>query len=842
MCGVGWLRHYPPWLQPSPPRDFFMRRGLGPPPRDGFAIIPRGSSRRPLGLPPGGVLVLEGVLDGLGGMAAPLSPVAPAVVPFWGSIRALGGDRCDERGVKRGGQGLLGGAGAHTGWSMMRIVNLLIVVAAGLAAAEIPVETGSPLARLGDVERQAALNEGWQATTVALPEGHQRLDALVAACVAAKIDVRLEEGVDGSQALDFPGFRGPAWEALTNIATWFDLDFRPGIEHTGDQWWSRGDDGQSMPWHDGGLILCAPGPGVSSPRSVCGPLLVEVHQALLRRGGNADAGTLELALRLRIEPRSENLVLGEARVQWTQVTVDGQQIEPILENGDPERLGRMRLNGVDRDAPFVTLVGEARLAIQEPFAVEADLTPGDTAVVTLGSQQAKITLLDRDQAQVAGKRAACVVLTYPSKVLNGPFDIAVSDGDQAIASQGGSSRHDFDAESEQVQYLAGLGEGSHHVTVRGLRRLGMINQPIEATVDGGLLASAPMQRDRPGEQASQVTLPGGSTTLAEALTALRASGNEVLVDLGVDTGRSADLAAYQGPFWNALLHIVDTYHLDLLPPAAANTDADRNGRRSSGLGSSAQSTVRFVGGAARIGALADSALPPAIRCWANGPVLIEVVSTTPMVTRSLSGGSSDVVVAMRVRLEPCLPAEQAADAMIWWASGGMNQTASVRADVPEGMPPVEGPLSVLTLSGLPMNPPAVTVQGLLAFRLQERIQATATLELGGQTTVLLGGVPITVGLGTIRDGDQTGLTLRYVRDRFDRLEPAVTDDQGRTIESRGRSSRGHNRSVDEQWTMPGLQEKTLYTVSIATQRTRSEPSLPVQVTISPSASSDGSAP
>jgi hypothetical protein len=31
--------------------DFLIRRGFGPPPRDGFAIFPRGCGRRPLVLP-----------------------------------------------------------------------------------------------------------------------------------------------------------------------------------------------------------------------------------------------------------------------------------------------------------------------------------------------------------------------------------------------------------------------------------------------------------------------------------------------------------------------------------------------------------------------------------------------------------------------------------------------------------------------------------------------------------------------------------------------------------------------------------------------------------------------
>lgn len=705
---------------------------------------------------------------------------------------------------------------------MRRSLCALLLACASLSAAEIEVETGSALARLTEAERQEALTETWKATLIVLPDGKRTLGELVELCSAGGFAVRLDDGVDPTQTVEFPGFKGTGWEAVLQVATWFELDLRPGAEQTGEQWWAGGQEGHSVPWQSGAVVL-VPAHGPTLPRHANGGVLVEIADAALRRVGDAETATLDLALRLRLEPRSDELAVTDARIAWTTVTVDGRAMAVQPAPNDAEQVGRLRVGDIVGEVPFVALRGIARIAIHEPFVLDLELAPGDTAVVPLGDQQARISLLDRDQAQAAGKRAACVVVTYPGQVLQGPFEISVHDGEQTIAAQGTAARHDFNADSEQVQYLAGLGAAQHRVSVRGLRRLGSVSQEIEAALDLGAFAALAQPGIPPGA-ATRVVLAAGETTLAAAVAALRQSGNEVLLDLGVDTSITATLVAYDGPFWGAAVQVAQRFGLDLLPPALP-VAAEPTGRRRSSTATTTQGDVRFAGGPARLGRRTEGLAPPMERFSACGPLLIEVVRSHGLTTRTLTGSHREQVVELRLRLEPLLTDAAVTDGTVWWAS--MAGDANVRPGVPTGLTPPEAPLVAVTLTGLTPGP--VRLDGMVGFRLQERLNATTTLRLGGSATVLLADAPVTVSLGPVRDGEQMGLTLRYQRDRLERLEPMVADAEGRVQEARGRSSRSSNRMVDEQWALPGLRPDQDYTITLSTQRLRAEPTLPIVV-------------
>ncbi len=710
-------------------------------------------------------------------------------------------------------------------------VRILFVTAVTLCAvvntAEITIETGSALARMSGAERQEALTQAWQATPVVLPDGKQTLGDLVAACTDAGFALRLDDSVDATQSLEFPGFRGSAWDAVLHLAAWFDLDVRPGAEQTGEQWWSGGPEGHSVPWQSGAVVL-GTAQGAPLPRSVSGGLFVEIADATLRRLGADERGTLDLAVRLRLEPRSDALAVTDARVAWTSVTVDGRVVDATPTPNEADQVGRLRLTDIPGASPFVILRGVARIAVHEPFVLDLALSPGDSALVPLGDQQARISLLDREQAQAAGKRAACVVVSYPGQVLQGPFDVTVHDGDQPIAAQGTAARHDFNTDSEQVQYLAGLGATQHRITIRGLRRLGMVSQELECQLDLGAFAGHSPVVTVPGA-ASTVSWAGGDTSLADAVAALRRSGNEVLLDLGVDTTATATLAPYNGTFWEATVLIVQRFGLDILPPAVQPTVSAPSRRRTSTTTASTLSEVSFAGGPARLGRRGDGSTPPQVRLTSCGPVLVEVVRTHAVSTRTLTGATREHVVELRLRLEPRLAHEEVTDGTVWWAStaGG----ATVRPGIPAGMTALEAPLVAVTVTDLGTAAGPLQLAGMVGFRLQERLRTSTTLRVGDTGTVLLADTPVTVALGPVRDGDQLGLSLRYQRDRLERLEPVVTDSEGRTQESRGRSSRSSNRMVDEQWTLPGLRAEQDYTIVISTQRLRAEPSLPIVVNL-----------
>jgi len=717
----------------------------------------------------------------------------------------------------------------------MRIfIAILVLCGAALVAADIPLENGSTLARLPAAERSEALTRAWQPLVITLPEGRQTLAELVGHCTKAGLQLSLDAQVSGEQTVEFPGFQGTSWEAILQLCAWFAVEPRPTGDRAGEQWWSNDNRGQSLPWQSGPVVLVAGTPGlIAPPRQANGALLAEAYEVQIRQEGDAGPRLLDLALRLRQEPRANALGLSDARVTWSSVTCDGNVVEADILNTEAEQVGRLRLPvPAGSEAPLVVLRGTVQLPIQEPFLLECDLTPGDTAVVAVGEHTAKITLLDRDQAQAAGKRAACVVITYPSTELQGPFEITVTDGEHVVAAQGSSARHDFQAESEQVQYLAGLGANRHHLRISGLRRLGEVTQAVALTIDvGSLPVRSPAVAEIPG-QASTVHWHAGEHTLAEALTALRTSGNDVLADLGVETTRSAHLAEFSGTFWQAALVVSNAYGLDLLPGATVTSTDGGNRRRANAASNPAQGEALLTGGAIRLARLAPGAIPPQQRCTASGPLLIEIVERTLITSRSLAGSQRDLVVHLRLRMEPRLPAAEASNAVVWWAHADLGSAvAPVRAGLPAGLVTNQLNTTAITIGLQAPQQAAIQVQGLLGFRLQETLQAKATLRLNDSTTVLLGDTPVELALALSREDQAPGLTLRYLRDRFERFEPVITDPRGNPLEIRRRSSHGNPRQMEDQWGLPALVEGVAYTITLTTQRTRAEPTLPITVLI-----------
>lgn len=697
---------------------------------------------------------------------------------------------------------------------------ILLLGALTVTAAEIEVLPDGPHREVEAI--QAGLERDWQGTAVTLPEGRHTLADLVALIAATGLDLHLD-GACATEAIDHPGFAGSAWEALLEICAWYEVRILPGADQIGEQWWARGEDARSIPWQSGGVVLAPLSQALPPPAAACGPLLVEARRVVLRRGDD-DTASLDLSLRLRAEPRRGLATIGDARVLWTSTTIDGAGHEAVSFQ-DADRLGDLRFERVVGDLPLVELHGEVRLQMQEPFAVTANLKPGDTAVVPLGSGTARIQLLDRDQAKAAGKRAACVVLTYPAQQLNGPFAITVADGDETIASQGSSSRHDFDADSEQVQYLAGLGADTHRISIRGLRRLGTVVRPVALSIDTGILATAP----RHGEAqvaAAPVDLPDGPVALGQALQALRASGNEVLVDLGVDTTREAALPGGRQDFWEAVLAVATAFDLDILPPLSdAGEGAQGQGPRSGPPGTRSQSTAHILGGPVRLGRGGGGAIE---RLRACGPLLVECAAVERLESLSLDGASRSLVCRARLRVEPRLATKTITDAVVWW-SGTAGRT-DAPFTVTAGPPDERGLLSV-TLTGLPAHAGPMDLDGLVAWRIQEPVSVSADLTLGQQASLVLGEMPVSAELGSIRDGTSTGLILRYVRDGNDRIEPQLIGPDGKTLSSRGRSSRGNQRSFEDQWNYPGLEAGAVYRLTLGTVVTRGEPTLPLRLRI-----------
>lgn len=716
---------------------------------------------------------------------------------------------------------------------------LLGLFASLVTSAEITVPATNPWSALSGADLQTALQQAWSPTQVHIPAGRQTLDQALAALRSSGLDVQRYAAMPADQVIDFPGFEGNAWDALLTLCTWFDLRLLPGVDASGEQWWNRGDDGQSMPWQTGTVTLAPVGDLPANPITAIGALLAEAHTLELRQ--TPDATSMDIALRLRLEPIARTMTIGDIRVVWNSVQVDGLAVEatPVLQG--PDQVGLLHLNNISSLAPYISLQGEARIMLQEPFDISVDLQPGDTAIVPLGDQQATIQLLDRDQAKANGRRGACILFSYPGTALSGPFELSAIDGEVTISNSGSSSRHDVQGSSEQVQYVAGLGAGVHHVHVVGLRRLGTIVKPIQCTIDGGALPQSPTSlRQASSTQATIVQWPGGPTSLRDAIIALRGSGNDILVDLGVDVQQTAELQPFNGTFWQGCLHVMQAYDISLLPaPAADATVKNARVRAVLEMGQdSTAATATFTGGAVRLGQRRSDTTKKNERhvsptFFACGPMLAEVVDVQPVTIRTLTGTSRNLMASLRLRLEPQVDVSRIQNGTVAWATAcGQDQAGTVAAAPTDTTTPAAAGTLTVAITDVPSQHGPLLIQGLAAYRLQQDLQATATLELEQSTTVQLAGRTVTVRLLTVRDDGQTGLSLTFQRDSFDdRIEATVTTADGRAFEQRGRSSRGQQRQMEDQWTIPGLEANRPYTITLSTLLTQAKPVLPISVTI-----------
>jgi hypothetical protein len=724
-----------------------------------------------------------------------------------------------------------------------RLLPALLVFASLLPAAEVTVSAGDELARKPAAERAEAVRSRWQPTPMTLPEGHLVLADVVTMLAANGNTVTLAPDVAGAAAGDFPGYAGEWWGAVQAVCEAFSLEIAPGQE-AGGEGWARGDDeGQPLQVSAGPLLLVPRSSAPANPRLVCGPLLLEVDELALTRREAGDERWADFAVRARIEPRFPLRGVGHIAVRWDKAMAGDTALAIQPHDGDGDEGARLRLAGLPAEAARLALSATITVHALSPLHIE--LAPGDTAHIDLGEHQLVLRLFDAEQAKAAGKRTPCATLTYPAAALAAAAELTVSADGKPVPSRGSGTRQGRDAECEQTRYFAALADVSHDVVIDTMQPLGDCQLALDAALDLAALPTTPLHGDSAdaADTAASIVLPGGERTLGEALALLRGSGNEVLVDLGIDARARATLPSARLGFWDATGAVAQAFHLEFMPPPAmAAEEPDRSRRYVRAQDDDAQGVpVRLCGGPLGLGQPHGAA--PVLGRAACGPVLAELMGIERSERRTLAGTARRAAIRLRLRLEPRIPRDLVSAAQVVWSSaatgdGGERLVVGCGDDDGDGQadgaePLQPGDLHTVLVSGLTAATRRFTLTGQLTMRLQRPVRVEAVLELGGAVVPLhLGQRGISAALVEGRNGEQGGLQLSYASDRANGdLQVTVRGPDGIELAQRGRSSSSNGRRQSETWHLAGLQPGIRYTVVVGANETLARPAIALLVPV-----------
>lgn len=459
---------------------------------------------------------------------------------------------------------------------------LLALLAAWTVLAGEPVVLGGPAPRAGEplpAAWSAATNVAWAAGKISVVDAVARLNE-------SGNPTRLAPDVAVAQeALDLPAFTGPYWQALDTICERFHLDLRPApllIE-----------DPVHLAWGPAELST-AKGPRRWVPAGAVAVWWVPGPT------GQADGDLHKLALRL--EPRLVEREIGTATC--TFLDDDGQ------------------------------VTGTLNVSRVESWSATIPITTGSTVPLRFRDQPGELSLLRQGQwsLTVALPEAAAV---------NPPRLRLERDGQPIRIRSAGQDRRTNDGVVQVVRShrLTDLVEGAYTVRLSADCRLGEAEIPFATKVRKPLPAV--------GDGSTRVTWDAGRRTLAEALAMLFArgptpAGNPILAELGANVRSTADLPAFSGTWWEAVLVVCRAFDLRLLPAMPMDSGDD---------------PLPVLVAPVTIGP-PRAGLPELDRFHASGALLVE---------RLPSGGiaADRGKLSLRVRLEPGL-ADDGLSAMVSW--------------------------------------------------------------------------------------------------------------------------------------------------------------------------------
>jgi hypothetical protein len=647
----------------------------------------------------------------------------------------------------------------------------LVLAAAGEApAAPAPAPAPGAGGTAGAAAGEELIAAIGRATPVRLNGGATSLAAAVALLAASGNPTLLADGVDPAASATLPPQDGTYWQALLAVCAAFDLGIAAS-PLVGSDSAPTGAPGLELhvPVQTGPVTLCRRAPGGARLLAEAqGPVAVvveelQLNQARSRTAGDPLARWVDLALRLVLEPHVAAGSIGQASLALAAHSVPtGKElaVESFeLAHQEPRLAGDIRLFLAHFPAiSAFRLSGQLSLPVGEAASLAATLRLGTAQELVHGQDRLTVRLIDGEAAKRESRRGPGLLCTYPAAALVGEPVLHITVAGQELAGlEMVSERHDDDIELTML-FAGEPAAQEHAVEIQASFHRGDAVLPLSCSIDLGALPAADAVADQAVGLARATILawPAATTTLQQALQRLRDSGNQVLLELGADEGRSCALPAFSGSFWDGVLAVCRAYQLTVLAGDGAEAASLPDDEGANGL---IRSILPIDGGSVCLG-LERADRPTLSSMQACGPLLAMVTGSESVLTRGRLGVERSVNLACRLRLEPRLSAVRLRDSCVYWhaSAEAAGRSLPVRRplldphlarDAEDGDPlPSIGPASApaapsaapwaVAVGGLPAGATRLSLGGLFVGQLEQPVQVALTLGPGQRQAIRIG--------------------------------------------------------------------------------------------------------
>lgn len=721
-------------------------------------------------------------------------------------------------------------------------LGLIITCAMAAHAADVALEVGSELLRLPVAQRDQRLDARFAASPFSLAAGRITATEALAALTATGNPTALATATDGAAQADVPAISGTYWQGVIAICAAFDLvpETGEGADRSEDsgRFGTRDNEGAPVVPQGGPLVLARRDPARPRPLLLAaGTLLVEVPTLLLsqRRGAVAERSA-DLALSFRFEPRVPTDTIGATLAHWRTVE-DGSKrklewSETRVGNRGAEQ-ALLHLVQLPERLSVIALAGDVVVQVLEPTVISAGLMIGGSARVEVIGQEVNMRLLGDGEKTPSGQAGPGLALSVPTTLLGTRPKVQVTVGGQPVVfnpqgSQWSGGRIELFYRSPK------LGEGEHRIAVSGIAALKQMRLPLQLTLllDGMPTSEPPAVGGLELQIPTRIVWPAGRHQLNAAVKML-AGANQVLLELGADERKEADLPAFSGTFWEGVLVLCRTFELTVLPPSQVVGVDPRQ------VDNEGESTATaFVAGGPLCLGPRRAGRRGVESCQASGILLMGVDDVTLVISQGLDGISRRADIAYRLRLEPRFDASLVGSATISWTSLAgfhdghplvVEESATARGDergnaqmvrvgrrfvrVPANgseRPAVNpGSSGSVSVSGLPVDSVPLMLSGLTTLSLRRPVRLELPLAPGGRILARVGGRTLVVRLVTSGVDDnasnRAGVTVEFGGEAIDGLDIEVRNPAGKALRTNGNGSTGGNGRTKLYWYLPDLE-------------------------------------
>lgn len=327
-------------------------------------------------------------------------------------------------------------------------------------------------------------------------------------------------------------------------------------------------------------------------------------------------------------------------------------------------------------------------------------------------------------------------------------------------------------------------------------------------------------------EAGQLQWPAGELEPSQAITLLADSGGPTRL-LGATHARSAQLPAFEGSYWEAVLLLCETFDLELRP--AVSPTSHRHRRQGPQIAFDSGPVELAPAANDNDKATAENPSPEALAAWLgmqlaepgrrqrpapqqllpHGPVLVQVIDAVQIERRSRGELQRHAAVILSLRLEPSLAESAIGSSTLHWhaatsADGRQLQLADARPEeehlhmIGHGLG--ASPEMVVHIKDPPAGLRQLRLEGTLSLEGMAAIRHDMTLEPGVATTFELAETSITATLVEDRQAHgraETGLLLESDDDPhrlIGSVQARITGPDGSVLRSSGGRTSSANRS------------------------------------------------